>query len=159
MTRGSRRGASLEDHENTLPTNGRVFSWSSKLALSPSAPPGHGPSDLLTDVTDPFRFHPPLSFAMLVGRAPLALNRHLAVISWTVPPPRHGRGHGPSLPRLLTYGSIIGKYCEANNEMTRAPHHVQYELLNEHTRVGRLIKSISSNKPEVVLAITHIQGS
>ena len=38
--------------------------------------------------------------------------------------------------------SDIGKHHEANNEMTRESKHVHYELLNEHTRVGRLIKSI-----------------
>ena len=50
------------------------------LALSPSMTPGLGPSDLLTDVMDPFRFHPPPSYAMLVGRPYLAINRHTAVI-------------------------------------------------------------------------------
>ena len=50
------------------------------LALSPSVPPGLGPSDLLTAVMDPFHFHPPPSYAMLVGRSHLALKRHTAVI-------------------------------------------------------------------------------
>ena len=50
------------------------------LALSPSVPLGLGPSDLLTDGMDPFRFHPPPSYAMLVGRSHLALNRHTAVV-------------------------------------------------------------------------------
>ena len=68
------------------------------LALSPSVPPGLGPFDLLTAVTDPFHFHPPPSYAMLVGRFDLALNQHIAVILWTAPIPRHGRGHGPGLP-------------------------------------------------------------
>ena len=43
------------------------------LALSPSVPPGLGPSDLLTAVMDPFHFHPPPSYAMLMGRSHLAL--------------------------------------------------------------------------------------
>ena len=43
--------------------------------------------------------------------------------------------------------------------MTRASQHVDYELPNEHTRVGRLIKSITSKDPAIVSAITHIQGS
>ena len=43
------------------------------LALSPSVPPGLGPSDLLTPVLDPFHFHPPPSYAILVGRSHLAL--------------------------------------------------------------------------------------
>ena len=76
-----------------------------KKALSPSVSPGLGPSDLLTAVVYPVHFHPPPSYAMLVGRSPLALNRHTAVIMWTAPIPRHGRGHGPSLPWLLTTGA------------------------------------------------------
>ena len=52
----------------------------------------------------------------------------------------------------------IGKHSEANNETTRASQHVQYEIPNEHMRVGCFIKSISSNKAVIVSAITHIQG-
>ena len=81
------------------------------LALSPLVPPGLGPSDLLTAVMDPVHFHPPPSYAMLMGRSPLALNRHTAVIMWTAPIPRHGCGHGPSLPWLLTTGAISFKYA------------------------------------------------
>ena len=75
------------------------------LALFPSVPPGLVPVSLLTSVMAPFRFHPPPSYSMLVGRSHLALNRHIVVVLWSVPPPRHGRGHGPSLPWLLTNGS------------------------------------------------------
>ena len=49
------------------------------LALYPSVPPGLGPFALLTAVMDPFHFHPLPSYAMLVGRLLLALNRQLAV--------------------------------------------------------------------------------
>ena len=72
------------------------------LALPPSVTPGLGPSDLLTAVMDPFHFHPPLSYAILVGRSHLALNQHIAVILWAAPIPRHGRGHSPTLPWLQT---------------------------------------------------------
>ena len=74
-------------------------------ALSPSVPPGRGPSDLLTDVMDPFRFHPPPSYAMLVGLAHLDLNRHIALIVRSVgdPAPR-ARPTGPRLPCVLTTG-------------------------------------------------------
>ena len=79
------------------------------LALSPSVPPGLGPSDLLTAVLDPVHFHSLPSYAMLVGRSPLALNRHTAVIMWTAPIPRHGRGigaaQGPPLYALLGRGA------------------------------------------------------
>ena len=50
------------------------------LSLSPSVSPGLGPFDLLTAVMAPFHLHPPPSYAMLVGRLHLALNRHIAVI-------------------------------------------------------------------------------
>ena len=53
----------------------------------------------------------------------------------------------------------VAKHREAHNEMMRASQHVEYELPNEHTRVGRLIKSITSKEPAIVSAITHIQGS
>ena len=55
--------------------------------------------------------------------------------------------------------SHIAKHREAHNEMMRASQHVRYELPNEHTRVGRLIKSITSKDPSIVSAITHIQGT
>jgi len=41
----------------------------------------------------------------------------------------------------------------------RASQFVDYEIPNEHTRVGRLIKSIVSRDPSIVSAITHIQGN
>lgn len=53
----------------------------------------------------------------------------------------------------------IGKHREAHNEMMRASQFVDYELPNEHTRVGRLIKSILNRDPSIVSAITHIQGN
>ena len=55
--------------------------------------------------------------------------------------------------------SHINKHREAHNDMTRASQHVQYSLPNEHTRVGRLLKSLTTKDPVIVSAITHIQGS
>ena len=43
--------------------------------------------------------------------------------------------------------------------MVRASQFVDYELPNDHTRVGRLIKSITNRDPSIVSAITHIQGN
>ena len=43
--------------------------------------------------------------------------------------------------------------------MVRADNHVDYEVPNKHTRVGRLMKSITSKDPSIVAAITHIHGS
>ena len=53
----------------------------------------------------------------------------------------------------------INKHREAYNDMVRASQHVQYSLPNEHTRVGRLLKSITSKEPTIVSAITHIHGT
>ena len=55
--------------------------------------------------------------------------------------------------------SHINKHREAHNDMVRASQHVQYALPNEYTRVGRLLKSITSKEASVVSAITHIQGN
>ena len=50
----------------------------------------------------------PPSPVLCHSRSPphLALNRHWAVVLWSVPPLRHGRGHSPSLPWLLTTGAL-----------------------------------------------------
>ena len=53
----------------------------------------------------------------------------------------------------------INKHREAYNDMVRASQHVEYSLPNEHTRVGRLLKSITSKEPSIVSAITHIHGT
>ena len=53
----------------------------------------------------------------------------------------------------------IAKHREAFNEMVRAAQFIPYEVPNEHTRVGRLIKSIQSKDPAIVSAMTHIQGN
>ena len=53
----------------------------------------------------------------------------------------------------------IAKHREAFNEMVRAAQFITYEVPNEHTRVGRLIKSIQSKDPAIVSAMTHIQGN
>ena len=46
----------------------------------------------------------------------------------------------------FTLRNHINKHREAYNEMMRASQFVEYELPNEHTRVGRLIKSIINSK-------------
>ena len=75
------------------------------LALSPSVPPGLGPVDLLIAFWAPFRI-PPSPFLCHARSPPLlSLKRHREVIMWAVPPPRHGRGHGPRLPWLPTMGA------------------------------------------------------
>ena len=43
--------------------------------------------------------------------------------------------------------------------MMRASQFVEYELPNDHTRVGRLIKSITNRDPSIMSAITHIQDN
>ena len=65
----------------------------------------------------------------------------------------NGRNHRFSL------RAHIAKHREANNEMVRAQQHVQYELPNDHTRVGRLLKSITSKDAAIISAITHIHGN
>ena len=59
----------------------------------------------------------------------------------------------------FTLKANINKQREAHNEMIRTKQHVEYEEPNEHTRVGRLIRSITSRDPAIVSAIIHIQGS
>lgn len=53
----------------------------------------------------------------------------------------------------------IGKHREAHNELVRASQFVQYEVPNEHTRVTRLIKSITSKDAAILAAIAFIQGT
>ena len=59
----------------------------------------------------------------------------------------------------FTLRAHIAKHQEAHNNMMRATQHVEFEKPNEHIRVGRLIKSITTKEPAIVSAITHIQGS
>ena len=59
----------------------------------------------------------------------------------------------------FTLKSHINKHREANNNMVRASQHVQHALPNEHTRVGRLLKSITTKEPAIVSAITHMMGN
>ena len=77
------------------------------LALSPSDPPGLGPSDLLTAAMDPFHFHPPPSYAMLVGRSLLSINRQLAVVLSRSNPAPRARARPLSLPWLQITGACI----------------------------------------------------
>ena len=53
----------------------------------------------------------------------------------------------------------IKNYREANNEMHRELYFVQYELPNEHNRVGHLTKFITSKEPSIFFSINHIQES
>ena len=50
----------------------------------------------------------------------------------------------------------ITKHREAHNDMVRASQHVQYAIPNEHTRVNRLLKSITSSDPNIAAAKTTI---
>ena len=58
----------------------------------------------------------------------------------------------------FTLKSHIAKHREAHNELTRASEFITYELPNEHTRVSRLLKSITSKDPAIVSSIIHING-
>ena len=60
---------------------------------------------------------------------------------------------------MFSLKSHISKHREAHNEMVRASQFIAFEVPNEHTRVGRLIKSITSKEPAIISAITHIQGN
>ena len=53
----------------------------------------------------------------------------------------------------------ITKHRDAHNELVRASQFVSYEVPNDHTRVGRLLKSITSKDGAILSAITHIQGT
>ena len=55
--------------------------------------------------------------------------------------------------------SHINKHRVAHNEMIRAKQFIAVQTPNEYTRVGRLIKSITSRDPAIVAAITHIHGN
>lgn len=59
----------------------------------------------------------------------------------------------------FTLKSHINKHRVADNEMVRAKQFIDVDTPNGYTRVGRLIKSITSNDPAIVSAITHIQGN
>ena len=59
----------------------------------------------------------------------------------------------------FTLKSHINKHREANNDMVRAADYTVYDLPNEHTRVGRLMKSITSKEPAIIAAMTHIHGN
>ena len=50
----------------------------------------------------------------------------------------------------------INKTRVAYNDMIRASQFISFQVPNEHTRVGRLIKSLTSRDPAIVSAITHI---
>ena len=50
----------------------------------------------------------------------------------------------------------INKHREAHNDFVRASQHVYYKPPNEHTRVSRLLKSITASDQRVVLSMTTI---
>ena len=52
----------------------------------------------------------------------------------------------------------ISKHRDAHNEMVRAAQFHEYEVPNEHTRVGRLMRSITTTEPATVSAKTLIHG-
>ena len=52
----------------------------------------------------------------------------------------------------------ISNYRDAQNEMVRASQFHEYEVPNGHTRVGRLLRSITTTESSTVSAKTHIQG-
>ena len=60
---------------------------------------------------------------------------------------------------MFSLKNHISKHREAHNEMVRASQFIAYEVPNEHTRVGRLMKSITCKEPAIISAITHIQGN
>ena len=53
----------------------------------------------------------------------------------------------------------IAKHRDAHNDMQKASQFITYQVPDDHTRVGRLIKSITSKDPSVMAAITHILGT
>lgn len=60
---------------------------------------------------------------------------------------------------MFSLKNHISKHQEAHNEMVRASQFIDFEVPNEYTRVGRLLKSITCKEPAVISAITHIQGN
>ena len=56
----------------------------------------------------------------------------------------------------FTLRNCIAKHRKAFNEMICAAQFIPYEVPNEHTRVGRLLKSLQSKDPSIVYAVTHI---
>ena len=58
-----------------------------------------------------------------------------------------------------TLKSHINRHREAHNDLEKASQFVSYQLPDDHMRVGRLIKSITSRDPSILAAITHILGT
>ena len=50
----------------------------------------------------------------------------------------------------------INKHSEAHNDFVRASQHVDYEPPNEHTRVSRLLKCITTSDQQVIAVTTTI---
>ena len=55
--------------------------------------------------------------------------------------------------------SHINRHREAHNDLEKASQFVSYQLPDDHMRVGRLIKSLTSRDPSVLASITHILGT
>ena len=53
----------------------------------------------------------------------------------------------------------LARHRDAHNDMEKASQFIAYQIPDEHTRVGRLLKSITSKDPSVLAAITHILGT
>ena len=53
----------------------------------------------------------------------------------------------------------IARHRDAHNDMEKASQFISYQVPDDHTRVGRLLKSITSKDPSVLAAITHILGT
>ena len=58
-----------------------------------------------------------------------------------------------------TLKSHINRHREAHNDLEKASQFVSYQLPDDHMRVGRLIKSITSRDPSILASITHILGT
>ena len=59
----------------------------------------------------------------------------------------------------FTLRAHVAKHRDAHNDLVRAAQFIQYDVPNERVRVGRFIKSIVTKDPNIVAALTHIQGT
>ena len=59
----------------------------------------------------------------------------------------------------FTLRAHVAKHRDAHNDLCRAAQFIQYDVPNERVRVSRFIKSIVTKDPNIVAALTHIQGT
>ena len=59
----------------------------------------------------------------------------------------------------FTLRSHISKHRESHNDLRRASEFIPYDVPNERLRVTRLLKSITSKDPNIIAAMTHVQGT